>query len=49
VEGNRYDLPLESEKKEYRLITRKGIKPSQKEISENHRSASSVLRIIEKI
>ena len=49
VEGNRYDLPIETEKKEYRLITRKGIKPSQKEISENHRSASSVLRIIEKI
>ena len=49
VEGNRYDLPIETEKKEYRLITRKGIKPSPKEISENHRSASSVLRIIEKI
>ena len=49
VEGNRYDLPLTTDKKEYRLITRKGIKPSEEEISNNHRSVSSVLRIIEKI
>ena len=49
VEGNRYDLPLTSEQKEYRLITRKGIKPSEEEIEMNHRSVSSVLRIIEKI
>ncbi len=49
VEGNRYDLPLTTDKKEYRLITRKGIKPSEEEIQNNHRSVSSVLRIIEKI
>ena len=48
VEGNRYDLPLMEEKKEYNLITRKGIKPSEEEIEYNHRSVSSVLRIIEK-
>ena len=49
VEGNRYDLPLQNQKVEYRLITRKGIKPTESEISENHRSVSSTLRIIEKI
>ena len=48
VEGNRYDLPLTSSKTEFNLITRKGIKPSETEINENHRSVSSVLRIIEK-
>ncbi len=49
TEGNRYDLPINEEKKEYRLITRKGIKPTEEEIKNNHRSVSSVLRIIEKI
>ena len=49
IEGNRYDLPENNKKVEYRLITRKGIKPSEEEIQNNHRSASSVLRIIEKI
>ena len=48
VEGNRYDLPLTSSKTEFNLITHKGIKPSETEINENHRSVSSVLRIIEK-
>jgi 16S rRNA (cytosine1402-N4)-methyltransferase len=49
TEGNRYDLPINEEKKEYQLITRKGIKPTEEEIKNNHRSVSSVLRIIEKI
>lgn len=49
TEGNRYDLPIEEDKKEYRLITKKGIKPSNVELENNHRSVSSVLRIIEKI
>ena len=49
IEGNRNDLPQIEENKEFRLITRKGIKPSAKELEQNHRSASSVLRIIEKI
>ena len=49
VEGNRYDLPENNKQVEYRLITRKGIKPSEEEIQNNHRSISSVLRIIEKI
>ena len=48
VEGNRYDLPLQNTKTEFNLITKKGIKPSEFEIKENHRSISSVLRIIEK-
>lgn len=49
IEGNRYDLPENNKQVEYRLITRKGIKPSEEEIQNNHRSISSVLRIIEKI
>ena len=48
VEGNRYDLPLTEKEKDYILVSRKGIKPSEQEINENHRSVSSVLRIIEK-
>ncbi len=48
VVGNRYDLPLVNEKKEFTLITKKGIKPSESEIENNHRSISSTLRIIEK-
>ncbi len=48
VEGNRNDLPQQNQKTDFNLITRKGIKPSEKEINENHRSVSSVLRIIEK-
>ena len=49
VEGNRNNFPLVNEEKEYRLISKKGIKPSEDEIRDNHRSVSSVLRIIEKI
>ena len=49
VEGNRYDLPISVDKKEYRLVSKKGIKPTEEEIERNHRSVSSVLRIIEKI
>ena len=49
VEGNRNDFPNLEEKKDYILISKKGIKPSEKELNENHRSSSSVLRIIEKI
>ena len=49
IEGNRYDLPENNKQVEYRLITRKGIKPSEEEIQNNHRSISSVLRIIEKV
>ena len=49
IEGNRFDLPLNTKEVEYRLVTKKGIKPSEEEIKNNHRSVSSVLRIIEKI
>ena len=48
VEGNRNNLPLIDEEKDFILITRKGIKPSESELEINHRSASSTLRIIEK-
>ena len=48
VEGNRNNFPLEEETKDFILITRKGIKPSESELEKNHRSASSTLRILEK-
>lgn len=48
VEGNRNNFPMENEEKDYILITRKGIRPSEEELERNPRSASSTLRIIEK-
>ena len=48
VEGNRNNLPIKEEEKDFILITRKGIRPSESELENNHRSASSTLRIIEK-
>ena len=48
VEGNRNDFPIKEIEKEFNLITRKGIRPSEKELEINHRSQSSTLRIIEK-
>ena len=48
VEGNRNNLPIKEEEKDFILITRKGIRPSENELETNHRSASSTLRIIEK-
>ena len=48
VEGNRNNFPTKVEEKDYILITRKGIKPSEEELERNPRSASSTLRIIEK-
>lgn len=48
VEGNRNDFPLEEENKDFILITRKGIRPSEKELEINHRATSSTLRIIER-
>lgn len=47
-EGNRYDIPIKGEEKEYRLINRKPIIASEDELKENHRSASAKLRIIER-
>lgn len=47
-EGNRYDIPIKGEEKEYRLINRKPITASEDELKENHRSASAKLRIIER-
>ena len=49
VEGNRLNLPTTEKELEYRLVSRKGIKPSEEEIEYNHRSISATLRIIEKI
>ena len=48
VEGNRNNLPIKDEEKDFILITRKGIRPSESELENNHRSQSSTLRIIEK-
>lgn len=48
VEGNRDNFPIKVEEKDYILITRKGIRPSQEELERNPRSASATLRIIEK-
>ena len=48
VEGNRNNFPMENEEKDYILITRKGIRPSEEELERNPRSTSSTLRIIEK-
>ena len=47
-EGNRYNIPLQVEEKEYQLITRKPIVASEQELEINHRSASAKLRIIER-
>lgn len=48
VEGDRNNFPTEVEEKDFSLITRKGIRPSQEELERNHRATSSTLRIIEK-
>ena len=47
-EGNRYNIPLQVEEKEYQLVTRKPIVASEQELEINHRSASAKLRIIER-
>ncbi|MCR4911906.1 MAG: 16S rRNA (cytosine(1402)-N(4))-methyltransferase RsmH [Bacilli bacterium] len=48
TEGNRYDLPLQNEEKDFIEVNRKVIVPSQEELEVNHRAASSKLRIIER-
>ena len=48
VEGSRDNFPIKQVEKDYILITRKGIRPSEIELEANHRAASSTLRIIEK-
>ena len=48
VEGNRYDIPVANEEKEYQLVNRKPIVASEEEMENNHRSASAKLRIIER-
>lgn len=48
VEGNRHDVPLLKEEKEYQLVNRKPIVADDNELKENHRSASAKLRIIER-
>lgn len=48
VIGNRNDGPQVEENKEYRLVNTKPIVASEKELDENHRSASAKLRILER-
>jgi len=48
VEGNRHDIPLVNEEKEYQLVNHKPIVANEDELKENHRSASAKLRIIER-
>ena len=48
VEGNRNNFPEKTIEKDYNLITRKGIRPSEAELAKNPRSASATLRIIER-
>ena len=45
-EGNRYDLPIVNEEKDFELVNRKVIVPSELEVNSNHRSVSAKLRII---
>jgi len=48
-EGNRYDLPINTKEKEYRMVNHKVIVPSEEEQELNRRSISSKLRILERI
>lgn len=48
VEGNRHDIPIISEDKEFQLVNRKPIVASDEELEMNHRSTSAKLRIIER-
>ena len=48
VEGNRYDLPIQNEEKEFVLVNHKVIVPSNEEVINNHRSISAKLRTIMK-
>lgn len=47
-EGNRHDIPLMNEEKEYELVNKKPITASEEELEINHRSASAKLRIIQR-
>ena len=46
--GNRYDLPIKSEEKEFKEVNHKVITASEEELKVNHRSASAKLRILER-
>ena len=48
VEGNRYDVPMMEQEKDYQLVNKKPIVADEKELELNHRSASAKLRIIER-
>ena len=47
-EGNRYDFPLQEDEKQFILVNKKVIVPTDEEIKDNHRSVSAKLRIIER-
>ena len=46
--GNRLDLPVKTEEKEYREVNHKVITASDEELNNNHRSASAKLRVLER-
>lgn len=46
--GNRLDLPVKTEEKEYREVNHKVITASDEELKNNHRSASAKLRVLER-
>lgn len=46
--GNRLDLPIKEEEKEYKEVNHKVITASEEELKINHRSASAKLRILER-
>lgn len=48
IEGNRFDGPDQNKEVEFELVNRKVIVPSEKELEQNHRSASSKLRILKR-
>lgn len=47
-EGNRINIPLQNEKKEFQLVNKKVIVPNEEEIERNHRSKSAKVRAIMK-
>ena len=48
VEGNRYNLPIKQEEKDFIQVNHKVIVATQEELEMNHRSQSAKLRVIER-
>lgn len=49
IEGDRLNIPTERKELDFRLVNKHPIVPNENEMTENHRSKSAKLRIIEKI